>query len=94
MAAKIFCRFCLKEEQVKRAILIFSSTNSKKLSLLEYTFDVTIRDDDGKSKYSCRNCFSTATNTHKKLQKLREMAHKSYKESNVDSDASEDTSLA
>ena len=47
---------------------------------MEYIFYVAVKDSDGKSKYACRNCFSTANNTHDKLQKLRAMAQKSYED--------------
>ncbi len=81
-SSMVCCRFCLKEDKLNHAVAIFSSTSLRKdaHSLLEYIYDVKIRDDDGRSKYACRSCFSTAHNTHKKLQKLRALANSSYED--------------
>ena len=80
MTSLVSCRLCLKEANSNHATAIFSSSSKKKgvICLLEYIFDVSIKENDGKSKYVCRNCYSAASNVNDKLQKLREVAHRSY----------------
>ena len=78
MESKI-CRFCSKEQEQKHCVSLFSNNSVKQglPQVLSYIFDVVV-DEDGRSRYGCQNCISTAKSLVSRLKQLRGMAQRNY----------------